>query len=485
MAICDSKLYFSRDVKVFIEPLDAAGTTQGEIWEIPVLDGFSFAQANNSSDITLSEMENTQGVSRRGKRMFNDSLAPAEWSFSTYTRPFVSAAGDRGTTEFDADTVANVHAVEEVLWALAAGKAIVSGYGWKGRDETSPIFTLTTPITGGAIPLEATNALTVTSGGTGFYPLSTAGLTYIVPGGNNDCVLTYEVDASGIIIAAEVTTAGTGYTELDGAVILPALQYEYFNLGLTSSSIDFRQSNTSALGTANIYFELSTDLTYKIAAAAVNEVTANFDIDGIAAFEWSGMGSEVTELGSTITATVREGISATDNFIRNRLTQLSVAPVKTLTDAGTYNLLQEAVLEDTYDLTLTGGSITISNNITYITPEELGIVNIPIGHVTGTRSISGSFTNYLVTDLITDKSADLWEDLKDTLLLPIVTHSFDLVFKVGGSTQTPRVEFAMGNCHIEIPTHSVEDVISLETNFTALGSCINAADELLITYVAA
>ena len=55
-------------------------------------------------------------------------------------------------------------------------------------------------------------------------------------------------------------------------------------------------------------------------------------------------------------------------------------------------------LQASYSVTLTGGNITVSNNISYITPEELGIVNVPIGHVTGTRAISGSFTCYLTED---------------------------------------------------------------------------------------
>ena len=61
------QLYFSRDSKCFIE-FDSV------VWEIPVLDGFSFSQANNSSEITLSEMESSAGISRRGRRAFNDSL---------------------------------------------------------------------------------------------------------------------------------------------------------------------------------------------------------------------------------------------------------------------------------------------------------------------------------------------------------------------------------------------------------------------------
>ena len=79
------QLNYTRDTKMFL-------VFDGHAWHIPILDGFSFSQATNSSEITLSEMESTSG-SRRGRRAFNDSLAPAEWSFSTYVRPFASAGG--------------------------------------------------------------------------------------------------------------------------------------------------------------------------------------------------------------------------------------------------------------------------------------------------------------------------------------------------------------------------------------------------------
>ena len=105
------QLYFSRDTKMFLE-------FQDYIWTIPVLDGFSFSQATNSTEVTLNEMESTGGISRRGRRAFNDSLAPGEWSFSTYVRPFTAASGSAAGT---ADSAAEVHAVEEVLWASMFG----------------------------------------------------------------------------------------------------------------------------------------------------------------------------------------------------------------------------------------------------------------------------------------------------------------------------------------------------------------------------
>ena len=115
-------LHFSRDTKVYIETLTTSGTQSG-LWEIPVLDGYSFSQAANATEITLAEMSGANNASRRGRKMFNDSFAPAEWSFSTYMRPFKTTA--TGATPGKAgDTVGDTHAVEEVLWAAFVGDAV-------------------------------------------------------------------------------------------------------------------------------------------------------------------------------------------------------------------------------------------------------------------------------------------------------------------------------------------------------------------------
>ncbi len=371
-------LYFSRDTKVFVKIGSA-------IWEIPVLDGFSFSQATNTSEITLNEMSDTSGNSRRGRRMFNDSYAPAEWSFSTYARPFISAGSGDGA----ADSATKHHAVEEVLWAMMVGDATYASNSFTGLDHTAD----------------------------------------------------------------------------------------------TNSALDisFANSNKTTLGTADIFFVMGgagsgTKTTYKIAGCVVNEASLDFDIDGIATINWSGFGKIITE-DSAPTATIYEGVSSTTNFIRNRLTSL------TMTTADDHLLASGESADggtdvETYDLVLTGGSVTISNNITFLTPETLGVVNQPIGHVTGTRSVSGSFTCYLNAE--TDSSADLFERIiedSDT-----ITNNFDLTFKVGGSS-APRIQLAMSDCHLEVPTHSIEDVISLETSFHALPSTIEGTDELAIKYV--
>ena len=403
------------------------------VWEIPVLDGFSFSQATNSSEITLNEMESSAGVSRRGRRAFNDSLAPGEWSFSTYVRPFTAAGAAQGTGS--ADAAAEVHAVEEVLWALMAG---ADNYGSAAYDK--------------------------------------GGSAVLTPGGSN-------------------------------------------------MTVGFGQSNVAQLSTFNLYFVLgdANRTVMKLDGCVVGEASIDFDIDGIATIAWSGNAANVVDFtGSTITATsapafnattadgttiavgdvfldsdnghklqivtvkpgsgnvtlgsyVNEAITSTSNFIRNRLTVLTVTPTTQDPDSDSVN-----ELESSYSLTLTGGNVTISNNITFIVPEELGIVNVPIGHVTGTRNVSGSFTCYLTEDTgTTNASRDFFEDLR--AITNVVTNSFGLVFKIGGATGT-GLELNMATSHVEIPTHSIEDVISLETNFQALPSTIDGTNEVALTY---
>jgi len=518
------KLYFSRDAKLYVELTGINGSFQG-LWEIPVLDGFSFSQATNQTEIGLNEMESTGGTSRRGRRLFTDSLAPAEWSFSTYMRPTNKNSG-------------KMHLVDQVLWAAMAGADQFAGAG-------------------------------TTAGGpslTGDYTRS----TNPVAGVNG---------ASGVV-----------YDEKDAT--LPSTG--------TGGLLDFKNSNRATLPKITLYFVFETDtvtpMVYKLTNAIVNECSIDFDIDGIATSNWSGFAKEVTDLqsaGKVITAAsasvdsdkvfldsgndfrlsvpadadngtspptydvfktaITDGVTSTNNFIRNRLTQLEVRGQNpdvmegkrltitgessgalttsvahglsagdvvrisgiTGTDAANFNNLNVFVLSsgltttafkvaltaggtaiggtvttsgspvvDTgiYTFTLTGGNITISNNVTYLLPEELGTINKPIEGVTGARGIGGNFTCYLVFDSATGNtgsSADFFADLVDpTKGLTKVVNDFDVTFKVGGTVASePRVNFNFPKVHIDVPTHNIDEVISLETNFGAYTDDFDTADE--------
>ena len=143
--------------------------------------------------------------------------------------------------------------------------------------------------------------------------------------------------------------------------------------------IDFDQSNKSQLGTADVFFSLddggSNPTVYKIAGAVINEASIDFDIEGIAQIAWSGQGQSIEEAASINTGTsatndsnsqsvaaettdglINEGISSTSNYVRNKLTDLTIVYDQANT-SGTKGLLGSS--NTTYSVTLTGGNVTI------------------------------------------------------------------------------------------------------------------------------
>lgn len=371
-----SNLFFSRDTRVFLE--------QGSnIWEIPVLNGYSFSRSTNTSEVTLSEMSDSTGGSRRGSRVFTDSFAPSEWSFDTYARPYLVVG-----------TPNRMRTVEEPLWA-----------NFVANNSYNPA----TPAWSSSVTLS------------------------------------------------------------------PTVQ-----------DIDFAASNKILLGTYNLYFVLGAssvtginyladgDTTiYRISNCTANEVSISFDIDGIAMLSWSGFGSTLEEITSKdMTGAIVGGIAQTTNFIRNRLTQLTA--VSSVSGSS-----------KTYLITLTGGQITINNGITYLTPETIGRVNQPLGHITGTRSVSGNFTAYM--DEKTNGTIELFEDL--SLATTAITNKFALDFYVGGKAAGdapvgPGMQFKIPQAHLSLPTFDTGDVIATSVDFKALPTTISGTDEITkITYV--
>ena len=134
-----------------------------------------------------------------------------------------------------------------------------------------------------------------------------------------------------------------------------------------------------------------------------------------------------------------------------------------------------------YVIPITGGSISLSNNLTFLTPEELGVVNRSIGHFTGTRNWSGSLTAYLKTGM--NESSTLLKDLLNATT--DTTISLSLTVNVGGTqVGSPRVSFVMPKAHLNIPTIDTQDVISTTIDFAAIPSDLGLGDDITINYVA-
>jgi len=497
------QLYFSRDTRMFVQFRNttdnseaAANLGKGALWEIPILDGYSFSQTTNTSEITLAEMESTAGISRRGRRMFTDSLAPAEFSFSTYIRPFKSVGQNAiQTNDYDgvkgAEPAAQtgVHSIEEVLWAAMCGadKYIANSSLMKFRRNVAP-----------------------------------------VSGSESD-------------------------------VITPSAN---------ESTIVFTESNRSAMHSFTIFFLIDTatsnPLAYRLPECVVNEVSVDFDVDGIATLNWTGFAKEVqdwsqrvsvsdrhdatvstgrvdgtnidegdlvvdtgnsravsivndaTGTQSAVTQAIDEATTSTANFIRNRLTSVGietadgadkvvgtfpgsyatiasyttstitatahgfaagdqvyitgatgnttlngthyyVGAISTNTfklydtyakgiagssdqetlSATSYSANSGTVANGKYSLTLTGGSFNIGNNISYLVPEELGAINKPLDAVTGTRTAGGAATCYLTledSDTSNGTSRQFFNDMVSTGAMGKVVNKFKVTMDIGGST---------------------------------------------------
>ena len=124
--------FFSRDTKVFMKWAYDSNNTA--LYELPVLDGFSFSQSTNTSEVTLSEAANSSGYSKRGRAMFTDSFAPAEWSFSTYVRPTTSDTGAAAASNQHAGN-AKAFAVEGPLWAAMSANTYDNAIAGSGDGK--------------------------------------------------------------------------------------------------------------------------------------------------------------------------------------------------------------------------------------------------------------------------------------------------------------------------------------------------------------
>ena len=371
-------LSLSRNATVILSYQDSTATafdgagrepSEANTFEIPVLDGFSFSQATGTQNVTLNEA----GASpKRGQSIFNTSIEPVDWSFTTYIRPRI----DDLTTDLHGMT-------EKILW-----NALVSG------------------------------------------------------------VKTDNVGTGGITSTA------------------------------ASCTVDFEESNKNQLLKLTGWFVFSDSSTnYRLKNMCVNSASMDFDVDGIAQITWSGYAEAIDAVAAGATPTT--GDDATDgyalapstaDFILNRLSTVTL----TSSISGS---------SKAYTFALTGGNVTIDNGISYVTPESLGRINVPIGHQTGTRAVSGNFTAYLDTAALSTKVMydDILADINaadpDT-----ITNVFAIALSIGGAS-APKVLFNMPKAHLELPSLDTADVMGVTINWTALEDGFGTGnDEANIVY---
>ena len=207
---------------------------------------------------------------------------------------------------------------------------------------------------------------------------------------------------------------------------------------------------------------------YIIDNCVLDTATIDFGIDAIAGIAWAGKGMSIREatvvLGASSAITVGAGVAGVYNpknttapYIANKLSTMTLINSATSTS---------------YTVALTGGSLSIANNVTYLTPANLGTLNVPCTYFTGTRTITSNVTAYLKT------GANQTGPLLSALLTANSTENkFSTLISIGGSSNTNKVELVMPTTMLSIPTITTEQVISTAINLTAQGSTSGAAGD--------
>ena len=365
-------------------------------FEIQVLEGMSFSQGTAQDTVTLNEAGTAPA---RGQRSFNTALQPADFTFSTYMRPFNDTQLNKITCE------------ERLLWNSFAAPSIATGAigGAKAAWQES----------------STTGTLVVT---------------------NSD---SHQLQAFGLIIVFS-----------DGAYVID-------NCALDTATIDFGLDAIAAIQWAGKGTQV--------------RALENFGIDTTIANPVTFIGTDLTDT-PTDTADVAKVKNTYGKYIANKLSTLAIQ--SSIDPANGTN----------YSVALTGGSITMSNNLTYLTPANLGTVNLPITYFTGTRSITGTVTAYLKTGNDgsgTPQSAKLLKSLLDNSATAI-DPDYGITVSLGGSTNTTRVDLKIPAAMLQIPSVNTEQVISCTMNFTAQGYDsgtnkfdISKSNEISIEYKAA
>lgn len=437
-------LNLSRNTRVFVSTnAGDTGFTSTNTWEIQVMAGYNLTQNTEQQTITINEMG---AKPTRGQRSFNTALSPAEFSFSTYMRPHISGG--------------NVTATERLLWnALSGNKQFVA--------PTNYLAISTATVAGGVgtIDFAAAHNLAV---GDAFNMVG-----FVQADWNVKAVVTSVVDVDTVTVTFPNTVPTTvNPTETNAK----AVKSQWVETA-TAAYTDFFNSNAHTLAPLYLIFKID-GAWYRISSSVINQATINFAIDGIAMIEWQGMGTEMLSLGT----------AGQTEILANAVAPVVNAPFIT-------NKLSTIVLEagingggTSYNVPITGGSITINNNVTFLTPDILGTVNKAVGYFTGTRAISGNLTAYLRTGTGNHTA---------TLLNDVLTQSqtedenyYKLAVEIGGGASATRVVLNMPAVQLQVPTISVEDVISTDIAFTAQGFTgtnydIEKNNELVVTYYTA
>lgn len=455
----------ARNTRLFVTTLDISGEAGGDFitacdaqntFEVKVLDGYSFSQDVATQEVGTNEADSSCSGSglARGTLSFNTALNPVDVSFSTYVRPYDN------TITIDGTSAASADCVERILWGSTMGSEaswnLVTGEDSnvgtteiiEAQSADSIKFGLGSSNTNSLMDLTLFFVLQQTTYKILNFNVTTAEVDFSIDGiatinwtGQGSRVLEDEASHSHINTPAS-WVAGTHYQAVPATTTNTFLRNKLSVLEVTDNE------GTKTTGDQGGSISSVTD---QAITTDINIVTAN-SYDGGRIYNadtdtWATIVSHTTGAASIVTVSVADDITTWD-----------AADVIDI-------FLPSSHAGVVYCIPITGATLTLENNITYLTPEELAIVNLPLPGFAGNRVTSGSFTAYLNTGA--QGTGGLLQDML-VKIQDSVSNNYHIKFYMGNnSSTTPRVEFDIPHANLSVPTTNVEDLITTEITFSA------------------
>lgn len=258
-------------------------------------------------------------------------------------------------------------------------------------------------------------------------------------------------------------------------------------------TVGFQNNSQHLLAMLYLYFKIDNDV-YLVEGVQVGQAEISIDISDIGMVAWSGNALTRTRIAApafmsdigntfdadTLLADTYVAIPSNKKYLVNKLTTLAFQ-----------SDVSGATLH--YSIPITGATVTINNNITYLTPSTLSEVDSPIGSFTGAFEVSGNLEAYM-RDTGNDGSSALLAKGTTELLadmlgnLDKVTNTTDVTINIGGEANgTPVAKILMPTVHIAVPEVTVEDVVSTSIEFKAIPTStdLQSGDEISLEISAA
>lgn len=253
-----------------------------------------------------------------------------------------------------------------------------------------------------------------------------------------------------------------------GSPFVPATKEKGVYQDKMNQVVSFKDSQYHELSKAHLYM-LVDSIWFKAGNIQVNSAEISVDISDIARVNWSGNAGLIEALPSQpfdpalIGITDAEFVRLQNSYIKNKLSILKV--VNNASGGLTYD-----------QIGITAATITISNNISYLTPSTLNRIDQPIGYFTGGLDVSGSLECYL--NDVPNGSVDLWKLLTQ---MTGSSNSFKIQLMIGGYYNTatvPGIVVHVPTAHLSRPELQSEDAMGLSIEFKGIGTTMSAGDEV-------